>query len=166
MQRRCATRDKDYLTGQGRKLGLDATKKLSGEGFQRPRPPRIDMQVKQYIAGQEEHHRKAGFQFQDSDAATQGASLALFGRSPEGEAKTLTVAHSLCAVTAVLSALPGDSIHRIADFGGATSDSCLQFALAIRGTHRFSLRKKWLVLSIFLCVRRYLAAGSLFIPQF
>ncbi len=33
----------DYLTGQGSKLGIDATKKLPGEGFKRPWPPLIKM---------------------------------------------------------------------------------------------------------------------------
>jgi 4-hydroxy-3-polyprenylbenzoate decarboxylase len=34
---------RDYLTGRGSKLGLDATKKLAGEGFKRPWPPLIKM---------------------------------------------------------------------------------------------------------------------------
>jgi 4-hydroxy-3-polyprenylbenzoate decarboxylase len=34
---------RDYLTGQGSKLGIDATKKISGEGFKRPWPPLIKM---------------------------------------------------------------------------------------------------------------------------
>ncbi len=34
---------RDYLTGQGSKLGIDATKKLPGEGFRRPWPPLIKM---------------------------------------------------------------------------------------------------------------------------
>ncbi|MCW5552921.1 MAG: hypothetical protein KIS67_12270 [Verrucomicrobiae bacterium] len=33
----------DYLTGQGSKLGIDATKKLPGEGFKGPWPPLIKM---------------------------------------------------------------------------------------------------------------------------
>lgn len=33
----------DHLTGQGSKLGIDATKKLPGEGFKRPWPPLIKM---------------------------------------------------------------------------------------------------------------------------
>jgi 4-hydroxy-3-polyprenylbenzoate decarboxylase len=33
----------DYLTGRGSKLGLDATKKIPGEGFKRPWPPLIKM---------------------------------------------------------------------------------------------------------------------------
>jgi 4-hydroxy-3-polyprenylbenzoate decarboxylase len=32
-----------YLTGQGSKLGIDATKKLPDEGFKRPWPPLIKM---------------------------------------------------------------------------------------------------------------------------
>jgi 3-polyprenyl-4-hydroxybenzoate decarboxylase len=34
---------RDYLTGQGSKLGIDATKKLPGEGLKRPWPPLIRM---------------------------------------------------------------------------------------------------------------------------
>jgi 3-polyprenyl-4-hydroxybenzoate decarboxylase len=34
---------RDYLTGRGSKLGIDATKKLLGEGFKRPWPPLIKM---------------------------------------------------------------------------------------------------------------------------
>jgi 4-hydroxy-3-polyprenylbenzoate decarboxylase len=34
---------RDYLTGRGRKLGLDATRKLPSEGFKRPWPPLIKM---------------------------------------------------------------------------------------------------------------------------
>jgi len=33
----------DYLTGRGIKLGIDATKKLPGEGFKRDWPPLIKM---------------------------------------------------------------------------------------------------------------------------
>jgi 4-hydroxy-3-polyprenylbenzoate decarboxylase len=33
----------DYLTGQGSKPGIDATKKLPGEGFRRLWPPLIKM---------------------------------------------------------------------------------------------------------------------------
>jgi 4-hydroxy-3-polyprenylbenzoate decarboxylase len=33
----------DYLTGRGSKLGIDATKKIPGEGFKRPWPPLIKM---------------------------------------------------------------------------------------------------------------------------
>ena len=32
-----------YLTGRGSKLGIDATKKLPGEGFKRPWPPLMKM---------------------------------------------------------------------------------------------------------------------------
>lgn len=32
-----------YLTGQGSKLGIDATKIIPGEGFKRPWPPLIKM---------------------------------------------------------------------------------------------------------------------------
>ncbi len=32
-----------YLTGRGSKLGIDATKKIPGEGFKRPWPPLIKM---------------------------------------------------------------------------------------------------------------------------
>jgi 4-hydroxy-3-polyprenylbenzoate decarboxylase len=41
----------DYLTGQGSKLGIDATKKIPGEGFKRPWPPliKMDKQVKDKI---------------------------------------------------------------------------------------------------------------------
>jgi 4-hydroxy-3-polyprenylbenzoate decarboxylase len=34
---------RDYLTGRGGKLGIDATKKSPGEGFKRPWPPLIKM---------------------------------------------------------------------------------------------------------------------------
>jgi 3-polyprenyl-4-hydroxybenzoate decarboxylase len=34
---------RDYLTGQSSKLGIDAAKKLPGEGFKRPWPPLIKM---------------------------------------------------------------------------------------------------------------------------
>jgi 4-hydroxy-3-polyprenylbenzoate decarboxylase len=34
---------RDYLTGRSSDVGIDATKKLPGEGFKRPRPPLIKM---------------------------------------------------------------------------------------------------------------------------
>jgi hypothetical protein len=81
----------DHATSEiasGSKLGIDATKKIPGEGFKRAWPPLwlkergrdyADFEwqdgyadfsvsqsnlepVNQYIAGQEEHHRKIGFQ--------------------------------------------------------------------------------------------------------
>jgi 4-hydroxy-3-polyprenylbenzoate decarboxylase len=43
---------RDYLTGQDSKLGIDATKRIPGEGFKRPWPPLIKMKdaVKRKIA--------------------------------------------------------------------------------------------------------------------
>ena len=40
-----------YLTGRGSKLGMDATKKLPGEGFKRPWLPliKMDAAVKQKV---------------------------------------------------------------------------------------------------------------------